>query len=63
MKLNNISEEDVLKLIEQRKQFKENKDYQSADEIRNKLTNNGILIKDTREGTEWDIDITYKKSA
>ena len=62
MKLNNVSEEEVLNLIEQRKQFKENKDYQSADEIRNKLTNNGILIKDTREGTEWDIDITYKKT-
>ena len=56
-----ISEEAILELIEKRKIAKESKDYATADEIRNQLTSNGILIKDTSAGTEWDIDISPKK--
>ena len=41
--------------------MKESKDYSSADRIREMLTNNGVLIKDTREGTEWDIEISHRK--
>ena len=36
-------------------------DYSSADKIREILTNKGILIKDTREGTDWNIEISPKK--
>lgn len=48
-------------IIEQRKQMKESKDYSSADRIREMLTSHGILIKDTREGTEWNIEISPRK--
>lgn len=41
--------------IEQRKQAKINKDYKLADEIRNELEEKGILLKDTREGTTFEI--------
>lgn len=58
LNLNGITEEKILDLIERRKQMKESKDYSSADRIREMLTNNGVLIKDTREGTEWDIEIS-----
>lgn len=61
LNLNGITEEKILNLIEQRKQMKESKDYSSADRIREMLTNNGVLIKDTREGTEWDIEISPRK--
>lgn len=61
LNLNGITEEKILDLIEQRKQMKESKDYSSADRIREMLTNNGVLIKDTREGTEWDIEISHRK--
>lgn len=61
LNLNGITEEKILDLIERRKQMKESKDYSSADRIREMLTNNGVLIKDTREGTEWDIEISPRK--
>lgn len=54
---NNISEQKVLELIKKRNELKILKNYLAADEIRNNLTENGILIKDTKDGTEWDIDI------
>ena len=42
-------------MIEKRKQAKENKDYALADKIRNDLENDGIIIKDTREGTIFEL--------
>lgn len=43
--------EEVLKLVEERNIAKLNKNYQKADEIRDKLLKMGIVLKDTREGT------------
>ncbi len=43
--------DEVLKLIEERNIAKNNKDYNKADEIRNKLLDMGIALKDTKEGT------------
>lgn len=43
--------DEVLKLIEERNIAKNNKDYNKADEIRNKLLDMGISLKDTKEGT------------
>ena len=40
-------------LIALRKQAKENKDYQTADSIRDQLTKIGVILKDTKDGTEW----------
>ncbi len=61
LNLNGMTEEKILDLIKQRKQMKESKDYSSADKIRDMLISHGILIKDTREGTEWDIEISSRK--
>ena len=41
--------------IEERKQAKINKNFELADNIRKELENKGIIIKDTREGTIYEI--------
>lgn len=41
--------------IEKRNQAKQNKDYNTADSIRNELLEKGIIIKDTREGTTFEV--------
>lgn len=43
-------------LIELRQQAKINKDWASADLIRNELAKLNIVLKDTKEGTDWEID-------
>ena len=53
----NMTEDKILELIEKRNEAKKNKDYEAADKIREELNSNGIQIKDTREGTKWDINI------
>jgi len=50
-----VDEEFINRKIEERKVAKENKDYQKADEIREELLNMGIIIKDTREGTIFEV--------
>ena len=41
--------------IEKRKQAKLNKDYELADSIRKELLEKGIVLKDTREGTIFEV--------
>jgi len=48
-----ISEEEILKLIEERKIAREQKDWKRADQIREELLSQGILLKDTPQGTNW----------
>ena len=43
-------------LITLRQQAKENKDWTSADLIRNELTKLNIVLKDTKDGTEWTVE-------
>ncbi len=45
----------IEKKIAQRKEAKDNKDYVTADAIRKELESNNIHIKDTREGTIFEI--------
>ena len=42
-------------MIEKRNIAKKNKDFALADSIREELKEKGILIKDTREGTIFEI--------
>lgn len=42
-------------MIEKRAIAKQNKDYSLADSIRNELESKGIIIKDTREGTIYEV--------
>lgn len=44
----------VNEMIEKRRQAKINKNYEEADKIREELLNNGIEIKDTRDGVVWN---------
>ena len=41
--------------IKERAMAKENKDYAKADEIRNELLSKNIILKDTKEGTTFEI--------
>ena len=45
----------VLAKIEERKAAKKEKDFAKADAIRAELLEKGIVIKDTREGTVWEL--------
>ena len=58
IKEKNIDEELLNKingLIEKRNIAKENKDYALADQIREELKNMNVVIKDTKEGTTFEI--------
>ncbi len=48
-----ILDEDIEALIEERQQARKDKDFAKADEIRDTLLNMGIRLKDTREGVKW----------
>ena len=41
--------------IEERNNYKKNKEYDKADMIRKELEDKGIILKDTREGTTFEI--------
>ena len=46
-------DEEVLTLIKEREDARKNKDFARADEIRDQLTEMGIAIEDSRDGTKW----------
>ena len=48
-----ILDEEIEKLIEERQTARKNKDFARADEIRDQLLEQGIVLKDTREGVKW----------
>ncbi len=50
-----IDEEFIKTKIEERNTAKANKDYDLADKIRNELLEMGIVLKDTREGTIYEV--------
>ncbi|MDE7300164.1 MAG: cysteine--tRNA ligase, partial [Lachnospiraceae bacterium] len=41
--------------IEERRAAKKNKDFAAADAIREELAARGVVIRDTREGTVWEL--------
>ena len=53
------ADEDLVRLIEEkiaeRKAAKKAKDFARADAIRAELAEKGVIIKDTREGTVWEL--------
>ncbi len=48
-----ILEEDILRLIEERTQARKDKDFTRSDKIRDKLLEKGIVLEDTRDGVKW----------
>ena len=55
----NISYDEINELIRKRIEAKENKKYDLADEIRNELSEKGIILNDTKDGTTWNIKKLY----
>lgn len=53
--IDNNLEKYIISMIEKRQEYKKNKEFDKADEIREELFNKGIIIKDTREGTIYEI--------
>ena len=51
----NIDEAYIKEMIEKRNNAKKNKDYALADSIREELANMGITLKDTRDGTIYEV--------
>ena len=51
-----ISAEDIEALITERQEAKLAKNYARADEIRQELLTQGVVLEDSREGTKWRRD-------
>ena len=52
----NDLDSEIEALIQQRQEAKKNKDFATADKIRDDLKARGIILKDTRQGTTWTIE-------
>ena len=58
LKEDSINEELIIyinEMIEKRAEAKRNKDFELADSIRNELLSKGVILKDTREGTTFEV--------
>ena len=53
-KIDKSEEEVIIKLIENRDNARKNKDFEKADEIRDKLKVLNISIEDSEDGTKWE---------
>ena len=54
---NNLTESDIESAINERAVAKQNKDWATADKIRDELLGKGIVLKDNPAGTTWDINL------
>jgi cysteinyl-tRNA synthetase len=48
-----VQKKEIEELIKARELARKNRDWQTADQIRDKLNEKGIIIEDTIEGTRW----------
>ncbi len=48
-----ILDEEIEKMIEDRQAARKAKDFAKADAIRDELLAKGIVLEDTREGVKW----------
>ncbi len=45
--------QEIKKLIDQRNEARAKKDWKTADQIRDQLTDLGVAIEDSSDGTSW----------
>ncbi len=50
-----LTEELINMLLNLRLEAKKNKDFDTADKIRDELTKKGVIVKDTKDGFEWEL--------
>ena len=50
---------EIERKIEERATAKLEKNYELADKIRSELDQNGIILNDSKDGTNWDIKELY----
>ena len=50
-----LDENEINKFIERRNEARKNKDFKTADKIRNQLVQKNILLKDGAQGTDWEL--------
>ena len=55
IKLNNINMTEVKELMDLRQEAKRNRNFELSDELKSKLDQKGIIIRDSANGSEWDI--------
>ncbi|HVT99975.1 MAG TPA: cysteine--tRNA ligase [Acidobacteriaceae bacterium] len=48
-----VTDEKIQALVEERDQAKRRRDFKRADAIRNELSEMGVLLEDSKEGTRW----------
>jgi len=48
-----LSDKEIEKMIQERLEYRKNKDYEAADKIRQDLDKKGVVIEDTKDGTTW----------
>jgi cysteinyl-tRNA synthetase len=51
----NLQRSEIDKVVEERSQARANKDFAKSDELRKKLTDMGISVSDTPEGSIWEV--------
>jgi len=53
---NEITGDLIEMILQLRRDAKINRDFETADRIRNELSNLGITIKDRKDGADWEIN-------
>lgn len=51
----NSLNDEIEKLIEKRQQARKNKDWATADKIRDELKNKNVVLEDTPQGVKWRV--------
>ena len=46
-------DEELKRLVEERKQARANKDFKRSDELRDLLKDKGVIVEDTKQGQTW----------
>ena len=55
LKEKNIKKEDIESLVKKRTKARQDKDFEVADKIRKQLETKGIELRDTKEGSFWEV--------